>query len=1219
MPFWALCLVFIGTSILSALLQKRPQSAKPSSLGEFSVPTADAGRTIPYVCGTVKIGGGNVTWFGDYEARAMVTKAGGFFGIGAKSVTTGYKYYIGMQMVLCHGPVDAVQQVWAGNKLAPMTLATIGSPENYQQITIHAPGLFGGDQSEGGLDGIGNFYRGITTQLSDAYLSAQLGVTAPAYQGLCHVVMPHWYMGTSNYIKTLAWIVSRFPNQLGLGSNQHIIATKAFGAVFAGTGNGTITTAMGSAPVTQKFTAVLGGGGWAITGSVSGAIGTATTGVAFTSGPVNLTITAGTVAFQIGDNFTFSLDAYSDANPACVIYDLLTSTRYGLGVPTALIDTAAFQAVGTVLFNESNGISIQVDNASAADQILGAILQQINGILYTDPSSGLWELSLIRNDYTVGSLTEFTQDDIGGASQEAPSFSRVALTETVNEIKLSYVSRSANFQQAIAQSQDIGNFSIRNELVSSTVEYHGVSNAALAQAIADRDLRTLSYPIAQIKFKASRKAWALRPGKPFKFTFAPYGITGLICRVTEINYGAIENGEIEISAIEDIFNVAAAAYSSPGVTGWTDPFGPPVAPTAQTLFEVPYQLVAGPSRFVAALVVRADSTSTSYDIWESDAGGAYYKANTSFAFTPSGLLLNAYSAATAATDSTGFILSTTGAQDLTHLSSTDSGGLSRGVNIALIDSELISWQTITANGDGTYTISGVMRGVLDTLPANHSSGARVYFITDGNGATNGGNAFTSDLTVAVKCLPTNPRGVLPIGSATLSSLATASRVLKPLPPGNVQIQSFAYPTFPVTTVGNAALTWSHRNRISQTSAGTMVAQDYAGTYSPEGIVRVEVSVGGTLKRTYDTTGTNIPSGAPGVGNLNGLAMKDTNTWIIPTSNDQTNPPSRLISISTAGIANYAGDPSSVGQVDGSSTTARFQGSSRSVIDGSGNVLTIDKQAIIRKTNSSQVTSTYVDLSSFGTITSIAIDGSGNLYAFADTQRVILKVTPAFVVSVLAGNPGTSSGIRNDGTGSAASFSQGCMIACDSSGNIFVQEFWGGGTTLGTLRYCTSAGVVTTLVSSSGEYVQQMAVIGSDVYMAGFFDRMTSPVFAVRKFTPAGVMTQLMTYIPGTFGTIQQLAPDPGGFLAFAGLTTSGSPMVGRITSGGVASVVYFWPGGGWYGALDRIADDPDGTKTVVFVLTPINGSYSGQARTLPAITMTGLGMTLGNYLGGIQA
>ena len=51
----------------------------------------------------------------------------------------------------------------------------------------------------------------------------------------------------------------------------------------------------------------------------------------------------------------------------------------------------------------------------------------------------------------------------------------------------------------------------------------------------------------------------------------------------------------------------------------------------------------------------------------------------------------------------------------------------------------------------------------------------------------------------------------------------------------------------------------------------------------------------------------------------------------------------------------------------------------------------------------------------------------------------------------------------------------------------------------------------------------------------------------------------------------------------------------------------------------RASSYHDGTKAVQLRITPIKDGLTGTTRTTPGVVMTGLGMTLGQYLGGIQA
>lgn len=89
------------------------------------------------------------------------------------------------------------------------------------------------------------------------------------------------------------------------------------------------------------------------------------------------------------------------------------------------------------------------------------------------------------------------------------------------------------------------------------------------------------------------------------------------------------------------------------------------------------------------------------------------------------------------------------------------------------------------------------------------------------------------------------------------------------------------------------------------------------------------------------------------------------------------------------------------------------------------------------------------------ISGLAVDSSGNVYLADQKANVIQKITPAGVVTTLAGlayHVGS-----NDGTGSAARFDNPVAVAVDSAGNVFVAD---AGNT--TVRRITPAGVVTTV-------------------------------------------------------------------------------------------------------------------------------------------------------------
>jgi sugar lactone lactonase YvrE len=135
--------------------------------------------------------------------------------------------------------------------------------------------------------------------------------------------------------------------------------------------------------------------------------------------------------------------------------------------------------------------------------------------------------------------------------------------------------------------------------------------------------------------------------------------------------------------------------------------------------------------------------------------------------------------------------------------------------------------------------------------------------------------------------------------------------------------------------------------------------------------------------------------------------------------------------------------------------------------------------------------------------STAIDSKGNMYVADQGNSIIRKLTPAGVVSTLAG-----SGIAGyaDGVGTAASFSNPKGIAVDSVGNVYVAD-----AVNNRIRKITSNGVVTTIAGNGisgfidGNGTQASFYNPSAITLdaAGNLYVADEKNHAIRKITPAG--------------------------------------------------------------------------------------------------------------------
>jgi hypothetical protein len=118
-------------------------------------------------------------------------------------VTVGYRYFLGMHMALCHGPIDKILEVQVDGRVAWTGNSAGGT------ITVDAPDLFGGDKREGGVSGVVDFEFGEPLQGANSYLTSVLPGENPAYRGVACAVLNQCYMGNNPYLKPWSFTAQR--------------------------------------------------------------------------------------------------------------------------------------------------------------------------------------------------------------------------------------------------------------------------------------------------------------------------------------------------------------------------------------------------------------------------------------------------------------------------------------------------------------------------------------------------------------------------------------------------------------------------------------------------------------------------------------------------------------------------------------------------------------------------------------------------------------------------------------------------------------------------------------------------------------------------------------------------------------------------------------------------------------------------------------------------
>jgi sugar lactone lactonase YvrE len=266
------------------------------------------------------------------------------------------------------------------------------------------------------------------------------------------------------------------------------------------------------------------------------------------------------------------------------------------------------------------------------------------------------------------------------------------------------------------------------------------------------------------------------------------------------------------------------------------------------------------------------------------------------------------------------------------------------------------------------------------------------------------------------------------------------------------------------------------------------------------------------------------SGTAGVTDATGTAAQfDTPSGIAVDANgniyvaDQFN--HKIRKIAPSGVVTTLAGSGNNGDVDGTGSAAEFSYPFAVVVDAAGTVYVTDEgNHKIRRITPAGVVTTLAgsgwpgyaegtgSAAEFDSPEGLALDADGDLYVAERGNHIIRKVTPAGVVTTLAGSGSQGSA---DGLGTAASFNAPTGVAVDGSGNVYVTDLFGH-----KVRKISAAGAVSTLAGSNiPGSTDATGTAASFTYPAGIAVDASGTLYVstyggntVRKISPAGVVT-----------------------------------------------------------------------------------------------------------------
>ena len=337
--------------------------------------------------------------------------------------------------------------------------------------------------------------------------------------------------------------------------------------------------------------------------------------------------------------------------------------------------------------------------------------------------------------------------------------------------------------------------------------------------------------------------------------------------------------------------------------------------------------------------------------------------------------------------------------------------------------------------------------------------------------------------------------------------------------------------------------------LAQPSGQTCSVLNGSGTKGNLSVTNVVVScVTSTIVSTLAGTGqagaANGPGNTASFSTPQGVAVDAAgNVYVADRMNNM------IRKITPDGIVSTVAGTGQIGSANGPGNTATFNSPMGIAVDSAGYIYVADiMNNMIRKVTPDGVVSTLAgtgqqgsangpgNTASFNLPKGVAVDTAGNVYVADGGNNMIRKITPAGVVSTLAGTGQIGS---TDGPGISASFSNPYGVAVDGVGIVYVGDYGNY-----SVRKIASDGTVSTFAGGLGSSQSFNTPTGvavdskGYVYMAELFNH------RIDQIAPNSAVVVIAGYTNGSTGSPVGSTDGPGGTARF------GNPVGVAVDSAG---------------------------------------------------------------------
>jgi hypothetical protein len=264
------------------------------------------------------------------------------------------------------------------------------------------------------------------------------------------------------------------------------------------------------------------------------------------------------VGFRARGSADTNKPAYNMANPAAILYEVLTDPVWGRGLPDAIFgDFSTWVSASQYFHARHIGMSMTLDTPDKVFQIVDSVRFHLKTVILWDGETLKLRclLDLATTHAKIQTLTK--------AEMKNFRATRALWHSTVNEIRCEFMNKARNYRPDAIHAMDLGNHQITGRLNSARINLPCFTDFNTARRQAFRILRERSYPAMPMQWEMNRFKSQIEVGDVVKIWWDEVDQDSTIyALVTKIEDSDSETDEIKVSAIEDQTLIPAAGHEA---------------------------------------------------------------------------------------------------------------------------------------------------------------------------------------------------------------------------------------------------------------------------------------------------------------------------------------------------------------------------------------------------------------------------------------------------------------------------------------------------------------------------------------------------------------------------------------------------------------------------------------------------------------------------------